>query len=160
LSGALESSMKYYRHWLSPIRFLAINIKEARKLVNSASGAVGIWSMLYVACPKLETLFIVVNGPFNNRKVTFQKLHNVAGPEDLGSHDKWKWYALLFLYESLLRMQQKGGWRDLKLTIVNIDTGNALKFERSDKKKIARREELPANVPLYNKARKAIEERK
>jgi hypothetical protein len=137
-SGALEASTKYYRHWLSPVKFLGINIKEARKLVNSASGATSLWSMLYVACPKLETLIIVVDGPVNNRKVVFKKLHNVAGPEDLGSHHKWKWHALLFLYESLLRVQQKGAWRDLKLRIVNIDIGNELKLERSDKKKKVR----------------------
>jgi hypothetical protein len=162
LSGALESSMKYYRHWLSPVRFLAVNLKEARKLVDSASGTVGLWSMLYVACPELETLIIVVDGPVNNRKVVFQKLHNVAGPEDLGSHHhKWKWHSLLFLYESLLRVQQKGGWRDLKLRIVNIDIGNELKFERSyKKKKTARREGQRAKDPQLNKARKAVEEEK
>jgi hypothetical protein len=125
LSGALESSMKYYRLWLSPVKFLAINLKEGRQLVDSASGTIGLWSMLYVACPRLETLIIVVDGPVNNRKAVFQKLHNIAGPEDLGSHNKWKWHALLFLYESLLRVQKKGGLRDLKLRIVNIDVGNA-----------------------------------
>jgi 2EXR family len=88
LSGALESSTKYYRHWLSPVKFLPINLKEGRKLVDSASGTVGLWSMLYVACPKLETLIIVVDGPVNNRKAVFQKLRKVAGPEDLGSHNK------------------------------------------------------------------------
>jgi hypothetical protein len=154
--------MKYYRNWLSPVRFLAINLKEARKLVDSASGTVGLWSMLHVACPKLETLFIVVNGPVNHQKVVFQKLHNVAGPEDLGSyHHKWKWHALLFLYESLLRVQQQGGWRGLKLRIVNIDIGNELKFERRDKKKkIARTERQRAKDPHLNKAKKTIEERK
>ena len=105
----------------------------------------------------LETLYIVVDGPVNNWKVTFQKLNNVAGPEGLGSPQKW--HALLFLNDSLLEVQHKGSWKDLKLRIVNIDIENELKFERRDKKTSKRKGQRAKDLNL-NKDGKETDKRK